>query len=104
MLPGTPSVLFFLATLPLKPATIALKIGHLAFQVCKKGSGTVIRCSSQATTGSKHHLSPPWLFLASLALQTLEIEETHISYRFALFMYGDSYRRKPSRSSTDKTV
>ena len=30
--PGTPSVLFFLATLPLKPATIALKIGHLAFQ------------------------------------------------------------------------
>ena len=45
--------------------------------LCKKGSGTVIRCSSQATTGSKHHLSPPWLFLASLALQTLEIEETH---------------------------
>ena len=32
-LPGTPSVLFFKATLPLKPATIALKIGHLAFQV-----------------------------------------------------------------------
>ena len=32
-LPGTPSVLFFLATLPLKPATISLKIGHLAFQV-----------------------------------------------------------------------
>ena len=31
--PGTPSVLFFEATLPLKPATIALKIGHLAFQV-----------------------------------------------------------------------
>ena len=30
--PGTPSVLFFYATLPLKPATIALKIGHLAFQ------------------------------------------------------------------------
>ena len=26
-------VLFFWATLPLKPATIALKIGHLAFQV-----------------------------------------------------------------------
>lgn len=45
--------------------------------LCKKGSGTVIRCSSQATMGSKHHLSPPWLFLASLALQTLEIEETH---------------------------
>ena len=31
--PGTPSVLFVLATLPLKAATIALKIGHLAFQV-----------------------------------------------------------------------
>ena len=31
--PGTPSVLFFKATLPLKPATIALKIGYLAFQV-----------------------------------------------------------------------
>ena len=31
--PGKPSVLFFKATLPLKPATIALKIGHLAFQV-----------------------------------------------------------------------
>ena len=30
--PGTPSVLFLKATLPLKPATIALKIGHLAFQ------------------------------------------------------------------------
>jgi len=30
--PGTPSVLFFWATLHLKPATIALKIGHLAFQ------------------------------------------------------------------------
>ena len=29
---GTPSVLFFQATLPLKPATIGLKIGHLAFQ------------------------------------------------------------------------
>ena len=29
---GTPSVLFVWATLPLKPATIALKIGHLAFQ------------------------------------------------------------------------
>ena len=26
--PGTPSVLFFQATLPLKPATIALEIGH----------------------------------------------------------------------------
>ena len=32
-LPATPSVLFFEATLPLKPATIALEIGHLAFQV-----------------------------------------------------------------------
>ena len=33
MVPGTPSVLFFKATLPLKPANIiALKIGHLAFQ------------------------------------------------------------------------
>ena len=31
--PGTPSVLFFKATLPLKPATIALNIGHLAFQL-----------------------------------------------------------------------
>ena len=30
--PGTPSVLFFKAPLPLKPATIAIKIGHLAFQ------------------------------------------------------------------------
>ena len=29
---GTPSVLFFEATLPLKPATIALQIWHLAFQ------------------------------------------------------------------------
>ena len=29
---GTPSVLFVWATLPLKPATIALKIGHLAYQ------------------------------------------------------------------------
>ena len=28
-----PSVLFSKAILPLKPATIALKIGHLAFQV-----------------------------------------------------------------------
>ena len=35
--PGTPSVLFFSATLPLKPATITLKIGHLAFQVVKLG-------------------------------------------------------------------
>ena len=35
-IPGTPSVLFFLATLPLKSATIALKIGHLAFQVPQK--------------------------------------------------------------------
>ena len=34
--PGTPSVPFFLATLPLKPATIALKIGHLAFQGGRK--------------------------------------------------------------------
>ena len=33
--PGTPSVLFFKATLPLKPATIASKIGHLAFQAEK---------------------------------------------------------------------
>ena len=32
-IPGTPSVPFFKATLPLNPATIALKIGHLAFQV-----------------------------------------------------------------------
>ena len=32
-IPGPPNVLFFWATLPLKPATIALKIGHLAFQV-----------------------------------------------------------------------
>ena len=33
-LPGTPFVSYFCwATLPLKPATIALKIGHLAFQV-----------------------------------------------------------------------
>ena len=32
-IPGTPCVLFFWATLPLKPATIALKISHLAFQV-----------------------------------------------------------------------
>ena len=31
--PGTPGVLFFKATLPPKPATIALKIGHLALQV-----------------------------------------------------------------------
>ena len=31
--PGTPSVLFFKATLPLKPTTFGLKIGHLAFQV-----------------------------------------------------------------------
>ena len=31
--PGTPNVPFFQATLSLKPATIALKIGHLAFQV-----------------------------------------------------------------------
>ena len=28
---------FFKATLPLKPATITLKIGHLAFQVVKLG-------------------------------------------------------------------
>ena len=33
-IPGTPSVPFFKATLHLKPATIALKIRHLAFQVC----------------------------------------------------------------------
>ena len=32
-IPGTPSVLFFEPTLPLKPATIALQISHLAFQV-----------------------------------------------------------------------
>ena len=31
--PGTPSVLFLKATLPLKPATIVLKMGYLAFQV-----------------------------------------------------------------------
>ena len=36
-LPGKPNVLFFQATLPLKPATIALKIGHLAFQVVTLG-------------------------------------------------------------------
>ena len=30
--PGKPSAIFFKATLPLKPATIALKINHLAFQ------------------------------------------------------------------------
>ena len=39
--PGTPSVLFFKATLPLKPATIALKIGHLAFQDVLKTPHTV---------------------------------------------------------------
>jgi len=34
VMPGTPSVLFFLATLPLKPAIqFPAKIGHLAFQV-----------------------------------------------------------------------
>ena len=35
--PGTPSVLCFEATLPLKPATFALKIGHLAFQAVVNG-------------------------------------------------------------------
>ena len=39
--PGTPSVPVFQATLPLKPATIALKIGHLAFQVVFQPSSFV---------------------------------------------------------------
>ena len=42
-IPGTPSVLFFEATLPLKPATIALKIVHLAFQVKFKNWLEVLR-------------------------------------------------------------
>ena len=40
--PGTPSVLSFWATLPLKPTTITLKIGHLAFQE-QKNTNQVIQ-------------------------------------------------------------
>ena len=48
-IPGTPSVLFFEATLPVKPATIALKIVHLAFQGKNQklvGSTTVPRLTT----------------------------------------------------------
>ena len=55
--PGTPSVLFFEATLPLKPATIALKIGHLAFQVVLLFPEKKTHLSSWASTFFKRSIA-----------------------------------------------
>lgn len=58
--PGTPSVLFLQATVPLKPATITLKIGHLALRVednrSPRTNGTV-ELKSQITS---FPLMDPW--------------------------------------------
>ena len=56
-IPRTPRVLFFLTTLPIKPATIALKIGHLALPGTRRIQGSC-RCSF-------FHVFLSWLCLAS---------------------------------------